>query len=150
MNVYLLRQVDKVGSKNSVVEVSDGYARNYLIPRRLAIPATAGLLAEAKRIGDRQAHAEAERHRKLSAELKALKDASVFLQRKANAQGGLFGSVQKQDIVRVIRQKLHLPLRDDDVILDHPIQKIGDHEVRIALAGESPLALHIVVEREDA
>src|SRR6185503_2717526 len=93
MEVILLKDVDKVGLKGEVVNVARGYARNYLLPRRLAEPATAGRLAELQRHQDLRARHEAQSVEQAQETAQTLEDAKLRFEMKAGPAGTLFGSV---------------------------------------------------------
>jgi large subunit ribosomal protein L9 len=137
VKIILLDDVPKVGRRGEVRDVSDGYARNFLIPKKLALTATAGNLKGLDHI-KKQQEAKAGR---IKTDAEALRDrieALVFEDRRqASEEGKLFGSVTAQDIVDFLeRSKISLERRR--VHLDEPIKSLGTHEV--------PVKLHADVE----
>lgn len=123
MKVILLQDVRGLGQRNAVKVVSDGYARNFLIPRKLAVP------ADATHIAQKQAHdADAARERAVyEAEAERLSKESFVLTVKTGSHGETFGSVSKKDLEEVLRLKgfSGVPL------LEHAIKKTGDHVVPV-------------------
>ena len=135
MKVILTKDVPKVGKKGDVVEVSDGYARNYLIPRGLAVKATEGNL---KHLLDekRQKSEKEERIRKKSEELlKGLKKRTWEIPVKAGERGKLFGSITSGNLAEKISQVSGMEIDKRWVKLKKPIKEVGEYSVEIRLPG---------------
>ncbi len=125
----LLQDVEALGEQGTVVEVSKGYLRNYLIPRKLAQPATKGAV---EMIRERQAAAErAARHAAEKAEesVNLLNRTVLTIPQQAGADGRLFGSVTAQDIANAIREARGLKIDKRDVHLPEPIKNVGTYMV---------------------
>jgi len=127
----LLRDVEELGERGAVIEVSKGYLRNYLIPRKLAQPATSGAITAA---GQRAAAAE----RAAAAAAEAAQETAATLSRtvltiaqQAGDDGRLFGSVTTQDIVDAIREVRGLELDRRGVALAEPIKNVGTYMVEV-------------------
>jgi large subunit ribosomal protein L9 len=146
MKLILTRDVDPLGHRGDVVEVSKGYARNYLLPRNLAIEANAGALAQAERI--REARIEAERKAREEAEAIAtqLVGTRVVIAARAGDEGQLYGSVGSTDIVEGIKRFTGVELIRDQVHIPEPVRSIGLHEIDIRLHPEVefPLTLDVI------
>lgn len=130
----LLQDVDKLGDAGEIVEVSPGYLRNFLVPRRLARGATAGSLAEAQR---RIAQAEQEERDKVErAEENAalLRKTVLTIPRHASDDGKLFGAVTAQEITDAVRQARDIKLDKRKVHLNEPIKSTGTHMVTVEVA----------------
>ena len=147
MKVILLDDVAKVGRRGEVRDVSDGYARNFLIPKKLALTATPGNLKGLDHI-KRQQEAKAGRIKSDADGLRERIEALVFEVRKqASEEGKLFGSVTAQDIVdfldghgmKIERRRLHL---------DEPIKTLGDSQVTIRIHPEITAQLRVNVARD--
>jgi large subunit ribosomal protein L9 len=136
MRVILQKPVDKLGVPGDVVEVADGYARNYLVPRGLAVKATKGAerhvasLKRAHEVRVDKAKAEAEQ---VAARLLAQ---PIAVQAHAGEEGKLFGSVTASDIAEAIDRQLGVRVDRHDVHLEEPIRSVGTHEVRVHLFAE--------------
>src|SRR3954447_5017515 len=148
MDVILLKDVEKVGLKGDVVNVARGYARNYLLPRRLAEPATPGRLAELERHPQLRAGPEAQTVEQAQDTAKALEGAELRFDRKAGPTGSLFGSVTATDIaeelwngrrIRVDRRKLDLP---------DAIKRIGRYDIPLELFTDVSVDLRVLVVPE--
>jgi large subunit ribosomal protein L9 len=146
MEVILLERVEKLGAIGDVVKVKDGFARNYLLPRKKALRANDSnrKLFEANRARIEQDNAE----KRTDAE-KASKDVegkTVQLIRQASNTGQLYGSVSARDIVEAL-EGAGAKVTKSQVVLDRPIKAIGVHEVRIALHPEVAVMVKVNVAR---
>ncbi len=146
MKLILLSEVSALGKKGDLVEVSDGYARNYLLPKRKAIKATEGALAHAESL--RTAREEAERVAKEEATRVAsqLAGVRVVIAAQAGDEGKLYGSVSAPDVVEGITKFTGVTLERRHVELRAPIRAIGLHEVWIKLHPEVefPITLDVI------
>jgi len=136
MKIILQKEVDKLGVPGDVVEVADGYARNYLVPRGLAAPATKGMVGHAQRL--RKAHHE--RVRKAVDEASALAGTlsaqPLRIPARAGEDGRLFRSVTAADLARELEKVAGQPIDRRDVHLEEPIRSVGTHEVKVHLHPE--------------
>lgn len=146
MKLILTSDVNDLGKRGDVVDVSDGYARNFLLPKKKAILANKGALAQAESI--REARIEAERKAKEQAEGIAtqLVGSRVVLAAQAGDEGQLYGSVGVSDIVEGIKRFTGIELERNQVELEEPIKAIGLHEVQVKVHPEVefPLTLDII------
>lgn len=149
MKVILQKSVDKLGHPGDIVEVADGYARNYLMPRGLAVKATRGGVKHVDSL--KRAHSVRVDQAKAEAEQVASRLASTPIKVKAHAgeEGKLFGSVTASDIAEAIDKQAGVRVDRHDVHLDEPIRSIGSHEVRVHLFPEVDPILTIEVEAEE-
>ena len=147
MKVILLDDVVKVGRRGEVRVVSDGYARNYLIPKKLALSATAGNLKNLDHIKTQQ-DAKAGRIKGDAEALRARIEALVYEEkRQASEEGKLFGSVTSQDIADFLgRQGVKVDRRR--ITLDEPIKGLGETSVTIRLHQDVTAQLKVSVVRE--
>ena len=147
MKVILLDDVVKVGRRGEVRVVSDGYARNYLIPKKLALSATAGNLKNLDHIKTQQ-DAKAGRIKGDAEALRARIEALVYEdKRQASEEGKLFGSVTSQDIADFLgRQGVKVDRRR--ITLDEPIKGLGETSVTIRLHQDVTAQLKVSVVRE--
>src|ERR671916_2337872 len=127
----LLKDVENVGERGDVIDVSPGYLRNYLLPRRLAQAATPGSIAEAKRRMDAQERAARELADRAQENAALLSRTVLTIPQPAGDDGRLFGSVTAQDIVDAIKQARGLKLDKRKVHLEQPIRTTGTHMVTI-------------------
>ena len=127
----LTQAVENLGEKGDVVDVSPGYLRNYLVPRKLAQPATAGSIAEAQRRKDAAEKAVRDLADKAQENAALLSKTVLTITHPAGDDGRLFGSVTSQEIVDAIRQARGLKLDRRKVQLDEPIKTTGSHMVTV-------------------
>jgi large subunit ribosomal protein L9 len=146
MKVILQKSVDKLGVPGDIVDVADGFARNYLMPRGLAVKATKGgvkhvdSLKRAHTVRVDQAKAEAEQ---VAARLTAT---PIKVTAHAGEEGKLFGSVTASDVAEAIDAQAGVRVDRHDVHLDEPIRSIGTHEVRVHLHAEVDPVVSVEVE----
>src|SRR5690348_3430642 len=148
MQVILREDVEKVGLRGEVVDVAAGYARNYLLPRRLAEPASAGRVAELERISTSRARHEAQSFEQAQELAQKLEGAELRFDVQAGETGTLFGSVTATDIaekvwaeqrVRIDRRKLELP---------ESIKRIGRYQIPVELFTDVTATLRVAVAPE--
>ena len=145
MKLILTDDVKGLGGKGEVVEVADGYGRNYLLPKRMAMRATAGALRDAE--GIRSAHEEVQTKvfEEAQATAKSLVGTRVVLAAQAGDEGKLFGSVATSDVIDGVLKFTGVRLDRSTVQMAAPIKSIGLHEVMVKLHPEVQFALTIDV-----
>ena len=146
MKVILQRTVERLGDPGDVADVADGYARNYLIPRGLAIRAEKGALRHAqslKRAHETRTSAQKGEFEALAARLI---QAPVVVHARAGEEGKLFGSVTAADVAEALSAQAGVSIDRKDVHLDEPIRSVGTHEVRVHLFPEVDPVLTVDVQ----
>jgi large subunit ribosomal protein L9 len=146
MEVILLERVEKLGAIGDVVKVKDGFARNYLLPRKKALRANESnrKVFEANRARIEEENAERRSDAEKSA--KGVEGKSVKLIRQASNAGHLYGSVSARDIAEAL-EGVGAHVAKSQVVLDRPIKEIGVHEVKIALHPEVSVTVKVNVAR---
>jgi large subunit ribosomal protein L9 len=131
MKIILQKPVDKLGAPGDVVDVADGYARNYLMPRGLAVKATKGGVKHVESL--KRAHSVRENAAKVEAEQVAqrLMASPVKVPAHAGEEGKLFGSVTPTDVAAAIESQTGIRVDRHDVHMDEPIRSVGVHEVKV-------------------
>ena len=147
MEVILREHVDNLGERGEIVKVADGYARNYLLPRKLALPATDGNrrhVERERRIVEARESQEKGQAESLAARLAAV---DITIARRVGDTEQLYGSVTAGDIVEFLKEK-GFEVDRRKLILPEPIKAIGDHDVPLKLHREVtvPLKVHVVKE----
>jgi len=147
MEVILREDVEKVGARGAVVKVADGYARNYLLPKRLAVHAT----ESNKKIVEQERDAHLRREAKFQSEAEGLaqflSNVVLTFKRRVGENDHLFGSVTAKDIADALEaQKYHIERRR--VLLEEPIHTLGEHTVNVRLHRDVTTPIKIVVEPE--
>lgn len=148
MEVILREDVEKLGSRGQVVKVAPGYARNFLIPKRLAVMAT----DSNKKIVEQERQAALRREAKEASEAtelaKLFAGVSVTIAQKAGENDQLFGSVTSADIAaRLEEQKFHIDRKK--IVLHDPIKQLGEHTVTVKLHREVSVDIKVNVVKED-
>ncbi len=147
MKVLLCEDIDKLGWLGDVVEVNNGYARNYLLPQGLAKVANESSI---RAIAEEKArHAEQRRldGKRLEEAVKAIEGAEAVVAAKANEQGHLFGSVNERQIAENLRQQ-GFEVRDEVVQLPEHIKEIGTHSVTLKFRDDLTATVNVVVVPE--
>jgi large subunit ribosomal protein L9 len=150
MRVILQKSVDKLGHPGDIVEVADGYARNYLMPRGLAVKATKGGVKHIESLS--RSHQVRVNKEKAEAEQVAAKLTATPIQVEAHAgeEGKLFGSVTASEIAEEILRQKGVRVDRHDVHLDEAIRSVGAHEVRVHLFPEVDPVLTVEVGPSEA
>jgi large subunit ribosomal protein L9 len=144
----LLEDIESLGRRGEPVDVAPGYLRNYLIPRKLAAPATPGALEQAQQrqaAMEKVAAARAEREEQAAS---LLSKTVLTIQQRADDGGKLFGSVGAKEIVDAIQEARDLRIDRRKVRLEQPIREIGTHMVEIELADGSVASVKTIVAEE--
>jgi large subunit ribosomal protein L9 len=132
----LLQDVDSLGERGAVVDVSAGYLRNYLVPRKLAAPATAGSIQAASRQREAAERAQQEASEKARESAALLSRTVLTIPQQAGDDGRLFGSVTTQDIADAIREARGLKVDRRKIHLDEPIRHTGTYMVVVEVVDE--------------
>jgi large subunit ribosomal protein L9 len=147
MEVILREDVEKLGSRGSVVKVANGYARNFLLPKRLAVAASDANKKIVEQ--EREAHLRREAKAKTDAEdlAKLMANVKLTFRQKVGENNQLFGSVTAKDIADALEaQRFHIERRK--IQLDEPIRTLGDHEVTLRLHRDVSTEIDVVIEPE--
>jgi large subunit ribosomal protein L9 len=150
MEVILREHVDNLGRRGDVVKVADGYARNYLLPRKLALLATDGNKRQIEREKVKFEAKELEEKKVADAVADRLKNVEVEIARKVGETEALYGSVTSSDIAEVLAAK-GFDLDRRKIALQEPIKKLGEYEIPVKLHREvtSTLKVRVVAEGGD-
>ena len=148
MKVILKEDVQNLGQQGDVVEVKSGYARNFLMPQKLAILFTEQQkksIEEAQRVEERKLEREKDQ---LESVLKQVEDLSLSLKMQSEEDSKLFGSVTKLDIVKLLEEN-GITVDKKYVDLSSPIKTLGEHKVNIMFTKEMSASFTLTVEKED-
>jgi large subunit ribosomal protein L9 len=148
VKVILRADVPDVGHKGDVLDVADGYARNYLVPRGLAMTASKGALAQAESMRRARAVRDA-RDREAAEEVATrLTPLTIRVPARAGAEGRLFGSVTPADIAGAVQAQAGIEVERRRLHLDEPIRALGVHEVPLRLHPDVEVRLSVEVVAE--
>ena len=148
MEIILREDIDKLGARGQVVKVAAGYARNYLLPNRLAVPASEAN----KKIVEEERQAHLRRETKLKGEAedlaKIVGSVTVTIAQKAGENEQLFGSVTAKDIAEAL-EKQNLTIDRRKIQLDEPIRQLGEYKITVRLHREVPVEITVKVVKEE-
>jgi large subunit ribosomal protein L9 len=144
----LLQQVETLGERGDVIDVAPGYLRNFLIPRKLAQPATEASIAEARRLMEAQEKAAREAEERAGENAALLTKTVLTIPAKAGEDGRLFGSVTEKDVADAIEQARGIKVDRRKVKLAEPIRSTGTHMVTVELPGGATADVKTIVTAE--
>lgn len=147
MKVILLKDVEKTGKKGAIKQVSDGFGRNFLIPRGLAEEATEGALKHVEGIQKVKTEHKEKLQKKSEEKLDRLMKDFFTIQVKAGEGKKLYGSITNADIAVELEKVLGEPIDKRWIILETPIKELGTHEITIKFPGGVKGALKVKVEK---
>ena len=146
MKVILLQDVKGQGKKGQLIEVSDGYGRNFLLPRKLAQEATADNINTMK-MNDKALQEKRQKEREQAVALsKVLKEMTLTVTAKGGGAGRLFGSVTNAEISDALAKQHKIQLDKRKIVLDDPIKNVGTYTVRCKLGYEVVAELTVVIQ----
>ncbi len=146
MKVIFLQDVKGKGKKGQMAEISDGYARNYLLPKKLAMEATPDAI-NTMRMNDKAAAEKAAKERAEAVEVsKKLREMTVVVTAKGGGAGKLFGSVTSQEIADALKAKSGIVIDKRKIVLSDPIKNVGTYTVQCKLGYEIVAPLTVKIE----
>ncbi len=146
MRVIFLSDVPRVGKRHDIKEISDGYATNFLLPRKLAVMATPKAVAELELRKKEIAIEREVQESLLLKNLEAIKDRVITIKGKANDKGHLFSSIHKKEIIEAMKGQNHADIGEEFIVLEKPIKEAGEHEIPISIKGKKS-SFKLVVEK---
>ena len=148
MKVILNQDVKGQGKKGQLVEVSDGYARNFLLPRKLAVEANADNVNKMKREEKAKKAREAAEKAEAEAIAEQLKGCTVKIYAKSGSGGRLFGAVTSKEIAECLKAQYGLDVAKSKIVQEEPIKSFGTYDLKCKLGYEVAGNLHVVVAEE--
>ena len=148
MKVILQQDVKGQGKKGHMIDVADGYARNFLLPRKLAVPATADAMNTMKLQEKARKAEEARQKAEAEAVAEKLKGAVVKLTAKAGANGKLFGAVTAKEIAEGLAAQYGIELNKQKIVVEEPIKSYGSYQLKAKLGFEITGTVYVVVAEE--
>ena len=146
MKVILLQDVKGKGKKGQMIEVSDGYARNFMLPKKLAMEATADAI-NTMRMNDKAAAEKAAKERAEAVEIShKLREMTLVVTAKGGGAGRLFGSVTNQEIADALKAKTGIALDKRKIVMSDPIKSVGTYTVTCKLGYEITAPLTVKIE----
>mgnify|MGYP001828709894 CR=1 FL=1 len=150
MEVLLLEDVHRLGQAGDIKKVADGYARNFLFPRGLAVLATPGAVKQAEKQRQATARREAQALSEAQALAQKLDGMSVTFQARAGEKDRLYGSITNVNIADALSEKVDQEVDRRKIVMSEPLKELGTHAVTIHLAPEAEAKVTVVIEREEA
>jgi len=149
MKIVLLEDIANVGRAGEVKEVADGYGRNFLLPKKLALLATPSALKAA----EAQLQKEKEKEQRFAAEItklaQQLEGLLITFKEKASSEDRLYGSVRDSDVARELSQLTGLDIAREKIELEEPIRQLGEYEVTVRFSQDLAPKIKVIVTREE-
>ncbi len=146
MEVILLERVKNQGEEGDIVDVSPGYARNFLIPNGKAKAATDEAVAEIEEKQKRKQKQQQQKKKKAKQKYSKLNGATLSISKSANEEGKLYASVKNKEIAEKVKEFCGFKIESDQIITENDIKSTGQHSVKIELADESTAQLQLEVK----
>jgi len=148
MKVILLQDVPKVGKRYDLKNIADGYALNFLIPKKLAKLATKDAKKEIEILKEKQQLKQVKKETELMEDILKLKDSVINITTKINKEGHLFAGIDKKAIIDVIKDQKALNIDEDFIILEKPIKEASEHVIKLKVGSkEFSFTLKISAEK---
>lgn len=148
MQVVLLKDVKRLGKTGELHDVSDGYARNYLIPRGLAAAATAAARQQAAEQAAAQAREERAEQERAAQQAAKMENIELVFAAKAGEAGRLYGSITKADIAEKLAEETGMDVDRRKIMLDEPIKELGTSTVEVQLHSAVSTTVKVIVEAQ--
>ena len=148
MKVILQQDVKGQGKKGQLIEVSEGYARNFLLPRKLAVLATADAMNTMKLQEKAKKAEEARQKAEAEAIAEKLKNSQVKVTARAGANGKLFGAVTSKEVSDALQSQYGIELAKQKIVLDEPIKSFGTYQLKAKLGHEVSGTIYVIVTEE--
>ena len=145
MKVIFLQDVSRIGKKYDIKEVNDGYAMNFLLPRKLVVTATPRAVAELEMRKKEIVLKREVQENLLLKNLEAIKGKVVTIKGKANDKGHLFSAIHKKEIIEEMKKQLNAEISEEFIILEKPIKEIGECEIPISIKDKNS-SFKLIVE----
>ena len=148
MKVMLTQDVEDLGRAGEVKEVADGFARNFLFRRKLAVAARGGIEAEAKRLREATARREAKDREEAEVLAEQIGNKTVVVRLKVGEGDKVFGAITNQDIAVALRQQHQVEVDRHKIDLKEPIKQLGEHQVPLRLHRDVMAPINVIVTQD--
>ncbi len=148
MKVVFLKDVSSKGKAGEIRDVADGYARNFLFPRGLALKATADAMKRAQDQAEGKIRRQERKHEELSEQAKQVEGKELHFKAKAGEKGRLHGSITAANVAEKLSELVSLEIDKKKVILKEPLRQLGEHEVTIGFSREIEAKIKVVIEED--
>jgi large subunit ribosomal protein L9 len=152
MEILLRQDVDNLGEIGDVVEVADGYARNYLLPREMAMPVTEANLDRVRREQEAKKQREEQEIQRAEEMAEELEGFVCLIEARATDKGGLFGSVTARDVAQALEDNGFEGLRASNIVIPRPFEELGDYDIEVMLLPDLrvPITVRVVPPVEES
>ena len=148
MRVLLMKDVDNLGRAGDVKEVADGYGRNFLLRRKLAVAAGKGAEAEAKRLRDATVKREMKDRNEAQAVADEIDNKTVVVRLKVGAEEKAFGSITNQDVAAALKAQHRVEIDRHKIDMKEPIRALGEHQVSLKLHRDVSAHVNVIVTQD--
>ena len=148
MRVMLIKDIENVGQAGDIKEVADGYGRNFLIPRKLAVVAARGVEAEAKRLREAVTRREAKERDDAQELAEVIDNKTVVVRLKVGAEDKVFGAITNDDIATALRLQHQVDVDRRRIELKDPLKQLGEHRVPLHLHREVTAHINLIITRD--
>lgn len=148
MRVLLTKDVENIGRAGDVKEVADGYGRNFLLPRKLAVAAGRGAEVEAKRLRDAAVRRETKDRNEAQGVADEIDNKTVVVRLKVGAEDKAFGSITNQDLAAALKAQHRVEIDRHKIDLKDPIKTLGEHQVALKLHRDVSAHLNVIVTQD--
>lgn len=148
MQIVLLEDVKSLGKKGEIVKANDGYARNFILPKKLGVEATPANLAKLKQQRAHEAKVAAQQLAEAQALADQLAQKTLVIKAKVGEGGRLFGAIASKEIALEAKKQLQLDVDKKKIVLPDPIKTLGTHEVNIKLHKDVTAKLSVRVDEQ--
>ena len=148
MKVMLTKDVENIGRAGEIKDVADGFGRNYLIPRKLAVLAGRGAEGEARRIKDAAARRESKEQEAARELAEEIDNKTVVVRLKVGAEDKVFGAITSEDIAKAIKQQHQVEVDRRRIELKEPLKQLGEHKVPLRLHREVEARVNLIITRD--
>jgi large subunit ribosomal protein L9 len=150
MKVVFLEDVSAKDKKGDIKEVSDGYARHFLLPRGLAIAATAGAVKSAQKLTEERERKRKRQHDEYVELAKQIDGKELKFQGKSSSKGTLHGSITSADIAAKLSDLINVDIDRKKIVLKNTLHKVGNYEIDVVLAKDAAAKINVIIEGEAA
>lgn len=144
----LTKDVKDIGRAGEIKEVADGYGRNYLLPRKLAVVAHKGIEADAERLRTATGRKEAKERDEAQAQADEINDRTVVVRLRIGPDGKAFGSISSSDIAEALKAQHKVEVDRHRIALKEPIKSLGEHQVTVHLHKDVDATVNLVVAQD--
>ena len=148
MKVMLTKDVSNVGAAGEIKDVADGYGRNFLIPRKMAVLAGRGAEVEARRIRDAASRREAKERDEAQELAEQIGNKTVVVRLRVGAEDKVFGAITNEDIAVALKQQQQVEVDRRKIDLPEPIKQLGEHVVPLRLHRDVEANINLIVTRD--